>query len=231
MINITIDGKSTQVPEGTTILDAAESIGIKIPTLCYLKDLLPLTSCMLCVVKVEGRRNLLPSCATRAEEGMVIFNDDPDVKLARRTALELLLSDHVGDCMGPCQVACPAGMNIPEMMRFMAAGHYDRAIETIKEHLALPAVTGYICPAPCEKACRRGQVDEPLAVRLIKRCAAELDLAEAAPFKPHVSPDRGKKVAVIGAGPAGLAAAVYGASEGLRTLVVETIASRPFSAR
>ncbi len=221
MISITIDGKSTQVPEGTTILDAAESIGIKIPTLCYLKDLLPITSCMLCVVKVEGRRNLLPSCATRAEEGMVIFNDDPDVTLARRTALELLLSDHVGDCIGPCQAACPAGMNIPEMMRFMAAGRYDRAIETIKEHLVLPAVTGYICPAPCEKACRRGQVDAPLAVRFIKRCAAELDLAEAAPFKPHVSPDRGKKVAVIGAGPAGLSAAYYLQREGVSCTVFD----------
>ena len=64
------------------------------------------------------------------------------------------------------------------------AGQYDKAIKTIKEHIALPAVTGYICPAPCEKVCRRRQVDESIAVKLIKRCAAELDLDETAPYKP-----------------------------------------------
>jgi ferredoxin len=215
MINLTIDGRSAVVPDGSTILEAAESLDIKIPTLCFLRELLPITSCMLCVVKVEGRRNLLPACATRVEEGMAVKNDDPDVTSARLTALELLLSDHVGDCMGPCQVACPADMNIPEMIRFMAAGRYDKAIVTVKEHLALPAVTGYICPAPCEKACRRGQIDEPIAVRLIKRCAAELDLAEAVPYKPPVSADRDEKVAVIGAGPAGLSASYYLQREGI----------------
>ncbi len=221
MVNFTIDGKSIQVEEGTTIIEAAESMGIKIPTLCFIKDLLPLTSCMLCVVKVEGRRNLLPACATRAEEGMIVFNDDPDVIRARRTALELLLSDHAGDCMGPCQVACPAGMDIPEMVRYMASGRYDKAIETIKEHIALPAVTGYICPAPCEKACRRGQIDESIAVRLIKRCAAELDLARESPYKPPVSPDLDKKVAIVGAGPAGLSAAYYLRRQGVSCTVFD----------
>lgn len=221
MINITIDGKSIQVREGITILEAAESIGIKIPTLCYLKELDPLTSCMLCVVRVEGRRNLLPACATRVEEGMVVFNDDPAVFSARRTALELLLSDHMGDCMGPCQVACPAGMNIPRMIRYMAAGQYDTAIETIKEHIALPAVTGYICPAPCEKACRRGQIDDPIAVRLIKRCAAELDLSENSPYKPGILPDNNKKVAIVGSGPAGLSAAYYLQRKGVSCTVFD----------
>lgn len=221
MINLTIDGKSIQVPEGATILEAAESLGIKIPTLCFLKEFQPITSCMLCVVKVEGRENLLPACATRVEEGMVVFNDDPDVTSARRTALELLLSDHVGDCIGPCQVACPAGMDIPLMIRHVAAGRYDRAIETIKEHIALPAVTGYICPAPCEKACRRGQLDESIAIRLIKRCVAELDLFEASPYKPVVLPDTDKKVAIIGAGPAGLAAAYYLQREGISCTVFD----------
>ncbi|MFC1838224.1 2Fe-2S iron-sulfur cluster-binding protein [Thermodesulfobacteriota bacterium] len=221
MINLTIDGKSIQVPEGTTVLEAARELGIKIPTLCYIKDTLPITSCMLCVVRVEGRKNLVPACATGVEEGMAVINDDPDVTSARCTALELLLSDHAGDCMGPCQVACPAGMDIPEMLRQMAAGRYDRAIEIIREHIALPAVTGYICPAPCEKACRRGQVDEPLSIRLIKRCAAELDLAENSPYKPSVSPDLNKKTAIIGAGPAGLAAAYYLIREGILCTVFD----------
>jgi ferredoxin len=209
MINLTIDGKSINVPEDATILDAAQTLGIHIPTLCYLKEMKPLTSCMICVVKVEGRGNLLPACATRVEEGMTVMNDHPEVTKARRTALELLLSDHVGDCMGPCQVACPAGMDIPRMIRYMQVGHYDKAIEVIKRDIALPAVTGYICPAPCEKSCRRGQVDEPIAIRLLKRCAAELDLFETSPYRPAVSRDTGKKVAVVGSGPAGLSAAYY----------------------
>lgn len=221
MINLTIDGKSIQVPEGTTILEAAGELDIKIPTLCHIKDTLPITSCMLCVVRVEGRKNLLPACATGVEEGMVVINDDPSVFSARRTALELLLSDHAGDCMGPCQVACPAGMDIPEMLRLVTAGKYDEAIQVIRESIALPAVTGYICPAPCEKACRRGKVDDSVSIRLVKLCAAELDLAESSPYKPEVSPDLNKKVAITGAGPAGLSAAYYLAREGISCTVFD----------
>jgi NADPH-dependent glutamate synthase beta subunit-like oxidoreductase len=143
------------------------------------------------------------------EEGMVVLNDHPEVTKARRTALELLLSDHVGDCMGPCQVACPAGMDIPRMIRYMEAGHYDKAIEVIKRDIALPAVTGYICPAPCEKSCRRGQLDNPIAIRLLKRFAAEVDLFEPTRYHPAVSRDTGKKVAIVGSGPAGLAASYH----------------------
>ena len=66
MPNLTIDGKSINAPEGATILEAASELGIKIPTLCYFKEISPITSCMLCVVKVAGRENLLPACATRA---------------------------------------------------------------------------------------------------------------------------------------------------------------------
>ena len=221
MPNLTIDGKSVTVPEGATILDAAHALGVEIPTLCFLKELSPLTSCMVCVVKVEGRRNLLPACATKAEEGMVVFSDYPEVTKARRTALELLLSDHVGDCMGPCQVACPAGMDIPQMLRYMSEGRFEKAIGTIKQDIALPAVTGYICPAPCEKACRRGQADEAVTIRLIKRCAAELDLAETSPYQPDIPQGSNRKVAIIGSGPAGLAAAYYLRREGFTCTVFD----------
>ena len=221
MPNLTIDGKSINVPEGSTILDAAQALGIEIPTLCFLKDFSPITSCMVCVVKVEGHKNLLPACGTIAREGMVVISDDPVVATARCTALELLLSDHAGDCMGPCQIACPAGMDIPAMIRHIAAGRYDKAIATIKEDIALPAVTGHICPAPCEKACRRGQIDEPIAIRLLKRYAAELDLAETAPYQPAVSPGLNKKVAIVGAGPAGLAAAYYLQRDGISCTIFD----------
>lgn len=209
MPKLTIDGRPIHVPESTTILDAARSLAIDIPTLCFLKDSAPITSCMVCVVKVDGYKSLLPACGTEVREGMVVLSEDPVVLTARRTALELLLSDHVGDCMGPCQVACPAHMDIPRMIRHIAAGRHREAIEIVKEDIALPAVTGRICPAPCEKACRRGQVDQPVSVCLLKRYVADLDLDETTPYRPPVAPVRDKRVAIVGAGPAGLAAAYY----------------------
>lgn len=222
MPNITIDNKSIHVPEGATILDAAKGLGIEIPTLCFLKEIPPITSCMVCVVKVEGYKNLVPACGTRVQEGMVVLNDNPEVTKARRTALELLLSDHVGDCMGPCQVACPANMDIPRMIRYIAAGQYDKAIAVIKEDIALPAVTAYICPAPCEKACRRGQVDEPIAIRLLKRYVAETDLAKTTPcHQPPISLGFNKKAAIVGAGPAGLAAAYYLQRDGISCTIFD----------
>ncbi len=75
-----------------------------------------------------------------------------EVRAARRTALELLLGDHLGDCVGPCQTICPAHMDIPTMLRQLAAGQYRDALITVKRHIALPAVLGRICPELCEKA-------------------------------------------------------------------------------
>ncbi|MCF4152316.1 [FeFe] hydrogenase, group A [Dethiosulfovibrio sp. F2B] len=104
MIDLTVDGRSVSVPEGSTILDAAKKLDIDIPTLCHL-DLegTPMVnkgaSCRICVVEVEGRRNLAPSCATPATDGMVVRTNTIRVLHARKTVLELLLSDHPKDCL------------------------------------------------------------------------------------------------------------------------------------
>jgi|BioPla2DNA2_1021312.scaffolds.fasta_scaffold01054_13 NADP-reducing hydrogenase subunit HndD len=103
-IKVTIDKKEVEVKQGTTILDAAKSVGITIPTLCYLhlKDF-NITNrpagCRICVVEVEGRRNLAPACATECTEGMVINTHNIRVLNARKTVLELILSDHPTDCL------------------------------------------------------------------------------------------------------------------------------------
>lgn len=104
MVNLTINGLKVSVPEGTTILDAAKSVNINIPTLCHLnlhdmKVVNKTTSCRVCLVEVEGRRNLSPSCATEAFEGMVVKTNTPRATKARRTMVELLLSDHPTDCL------------------------------------------------------------------------------------------------------------------------------------
>ena len=149
MPTLRIDNREIEIADGSTILDAAAKLAIEIPTMCFLRTLKPSTSCMLCLVKVLGRDDLLPSCGTLAEQGMDVQTDTEEIRQARRMALELLLSDHVGDCLGPCQPACPAKMNIPLMLRQIAAAQYPQAIATIKRDIALPAVLGRICPAPC----------------------------------------------------------------------------------
>ena len=115
MPRLTVDKREIEVAKGATILDAAAKVGIVIPTMCFREGLEPFTSCMLCVVKVHNQDGLVPACGTLAEDSMSVQTDTEEIRQARRTALELLLSDHVGDCIGPCQVACPAKMNILAM--------------------------------------------------------------------------------------------------------------------
>jgi NADPH-dependent glutamate synthase beta subunit-like oxidoreductase len=209
MPKLTIDNREVEVDSGATILDAAEKLGIEIPTMCFLKGHKASTSCMVCLVKVEGLDGFVPSCGTIARDGMRVESDSEDVRQARRAALELLLSDHLGDCIGPCQITCPARMNIPLMIRQIAAGKLRDAIATVKKDIALPAVLGRICPKPCERACRRVAFDEAVSICLLKRYVADLDLQSAKPYLPACKPRQGKRVAIVGAGSAGLAAAYY----------------------
>ena len=104
LIKLTIDGKDVKVPKGETIYKAAKTIGIDIPVLCYmdLKDLHIENKpggCRICSVEVEGRRNLAPSCSTEVSEGMVVRTSSVRVLNARRTVMELILSDHPKDCL------------------------------------------------------------------------------------------------------------------------------------
>ncbi|MHB1456472.1 MAG: 2Fe-2S iron-sulfur cluster-binding protein [Armatimonadota bacterium] len=209
MPKLIIDGKEISVQPGTTILEAARDAGISIPSMCFIDGCTPQTSCLVCVVRVNGSPRLVPSCATMAAEGMVVDSSGEDVITARRTALELLLGDHVGDCIAPCQNACPAHMNIPLMISHIRNRKYRDAIEVIKKHIALPAVLGNICPDLCEKGCRRSVNDASVSICQLKRFAAEFDLFSDEPFIPERLPSTGKKVAIIGAGPAGLSAAYY----------------------
>jgi formate dehydrogenase alpha subunit len=110
LVKLTINGKEVEVPRGSTILQAAESNGIEIPTLCYLKDLSPMGSCRMCVVEVKGNRLLPASCVTPVAPGMEVQTESPAVINARRTILELLIANHPLDCLtcdklGDCKLA------------------------------------------------------------------------------------------------------------------------------
>ena len=98
MINLTIDGRNIEVPEGTTILQAAAKLNIDIPTLCYLKEINEIGDCRMCLVEVEGKRGFATSCIQKVEEGMVVHTKTPEVLEARKTMLDLILSNHHQEC-------------------------------------------------------------------------------------------------------------------------------------
>lgn len=204
MIEIKINNKTYPAAENETILAVAQRAGIHIPTMCWMKEFSPSTSCMVCLVQDKRNGKMLTSCSIKAENGMDIETDNAEVLDMRKSALELLLSEHTGDCEAPCQRVCPAEMDIPRMNRLIASGKMKDALQNVQQTIALPSILGYICPAPCEKACRRKDIDEPVSICLLKRFVGENEN-----LTPVLKPRNGISVAVIGAGPAGLAAAFY----------------------
>lgn len=209
MVTLKINNKVIEVNEATPLHKAALLAGADIPLMCYYDGMEHFTSCMVCLVKDRKMNKLIPSCSVEALQGMDIITDDSEVREARRIALELLLSEHVGDCEAPCKLTCPANMDIPLMNRLLAKGQFDAALRVVKNDIALPSVLGRICPAPCEGACRRKFHDEPVAICLLKRYAGDHDLFQEKIYIPHIEDKTGLSVAVIGSGPAGLSAAYY----------------------
>ena len=373
-ITLTINGKEVRVPAGATILEAAQSVEIYIPALCHHMDLPPaggidpapvvyqggreiknarqgerIEGCGLCLVEVEGREDLIRSCATAAEFGMVVITENERIRAKRRENLTPILARHPHACLTcaqqdgcsrsscstnvpeierccpllghcelqsvatyvgiptsaprwvptnlpilddlplfvwdynlciactrcvracrdlrgvealgfvrdenglvqigtlapshmesgcrfcmacvevcptgalmdrdvrvgrkrqdlvPCREACPAHVDVPGYLRLIAQGRGDEANALVREKVPFPGVLGRVCTHPCEDACRRGGVNEPVAVCALKRYAAD---HEAGMWKRRlrVEADSGKRVAVIGAGPAGLTTAFY----------------------
>ena len=208
MINLTINGQKISAPAGTTILEAAKQNGIYIPTLCYDEAVEVYGACGLCVVEAEGIPKLLRSCSAKISEGMVVNTESERVVKSRKIAMELLMSAHDGDCIAPCQLACPANTDCQGYVGLIANGKFDDAIKLIKNKISLPASIGRVCPHPCEKACRRGKVEEPINIAQLKAFAADLDL-KGDSYVPDVADSTGKKIAIIGGGPAGLTAGLY----------------------
>ena len=210
-LNIILNGKNIKGNAGETILQLAKRNGIEIPTLCNDPRLKPFSSCYVCVVQVEGMRGMQPSCSTKIQEGMKIETENEKVKAARKTALDLLVSNHYADCEAPCKQTCPAGVDVQGYISLIEKGLYSEAIGLIKETNPLPAICGRVCVRPCEVACRRNYLDEGAAVGIdyMKRFAADQDLLSETRFVPKIEKSTGKKVAIIGAGPGGLSSAYF----------------------
>lgn len=206
MLNLTINGKNITVEEGTTILQAAKDNGIYIPTLCYDDAVKVYGACGLCVVEAEGIPKLLRSCSAKCSEGMVVNTESKRVVQSRKIAMELLMSAHDSDCVAPCQLNCPARTDCQGYVGLIANGEYEAALKLIKNKVSLPASIGRVCPHPCETACRRGKVDEAINIAQLKAFAADMDL-NSDNYLPEKDAPTGKKIAIIGGGPAGLTAA------------------------
>ncbi|MEX1307876.1 MAG: 2Fe-2S iron-sulfur cluster-binding protein, partial [Eubacteriales bacterium] len=99
MVNLSINGKAVSVPEGTTILEAAKTLNIDIPTLCFMEDIHKIGSCRMCVVEVDGAKGLQASCITPVRDGLVIKTNTERVREARKVVYELIMSDHPKDCL------------------------------------------------------------------------------------------------------------------------------------
>ena len=221
-MNITINGKICTFEKGQTILEIAKANGIEIPTLCHAENVKHYGACGICVVEGENMPKLMRACSTVANDGMVIFTESERVKQVRKIALELLMSDHEGDCVGPCSLNCPANTDAQGYIKHIANGEYVKAVELIKETNPLPASIGRVCPHPCETACRRKNVEQPLSIAYLKAFAADKVL-EKGGIKVSAEKSTGKTVAVVGGGPAGLTAAYFLALKGHSVTIYDSM--------
>ena len=222
-ITITVNGKVCTGQAGETILNIAKANGIEIPNLCYDKSVARYGACGMCVVEVEGNPKLQRACSIEAADGMVIHTETARTIEARKIAMELLMSDHDGDCVGPCSLNCPAGTDCQAYVKQIALGNDREAVRIIKEKLPLPASIGRVCPHPCETACRRQYVEQPISIAYLKYFAADNDLASGNPFRPEVKAPTGKRVAIVGGGPGGLTAAYFLAVAGHSVTVYDAM--------
>lgn len=203
-MRISINGRQLEGHAGEMILDVARRANIDIPALCAEERLEPFDSCGVCVVEVEGK-GIVKSCSTPIEEGMSVVTKSPEAEVVRKAAMELLLSNHWGDCVAPCKTACPASTDCQAYVSLSANGRFLDGLKILYKNLPLPASLGRICPAPCEDACRREIAEEPVQIRHMKRFLAD----HGYEYVPPVGAPTGKHVAIVGGGPAGLSAAFF----------------------
>ena len=221
-IKVIINGKICTGRAGQTLLEIAQNNGIEIPNLCHNGELKHYGGCSLCVVEAEGSPKLLRACSTVAQDGQVIYTESERVVRTRKTSIELLMSDHDGDCRGPCVLNCPASVNAQGYVQAIARGDDKEAVRIIKERLPMPACIGRVCPHPCEDGCRRQMVEESISIAYLKYFAADR-VIQAGGYLPPKAAATGKRVPIIGGGPGGLTAAYYLSLKGHRVTVVDAM--------
>ena len=133
----------------------------------------PWGGCRLCLVEVEGVDKLQTACTTAVTDGMVVRTNTERVNAKRSSYLRMYLSDHNAYCEAPCKAACPTHIDIPAYIKLIDDGDFAGAAATVRRELPFPGILGRVCPRYCEPVCRRGEVDEPIAICALHRAAAD----------------------------------------------------------
>ncbi|MFK5924536.1 MAG: FAD-dependent oxidoreductase [Verrucomicrobiota bacterium] len=220
-MKLTIDNQEIELDEATTIFHAAKELGIEIPIMCYREGYDYFTSCMMCTVKDQATGRTHPACSALCADGMEIDTQCDEIMAHHKSTLELLLSEHVGDCEAPCQRLCSIHSEIPKMIREIKDDQFEDAIATVREDMAIPSILERFCTAPCEKGCRRAQYDDGVSIRHMTRFISDWDLKRETPYVPPMRESSGKKIAIIGSGATGLASSYYLAREGHACVIFE----------
>ncbi len=208
-VTLKINGNEITAEEGLTILEVAKRSDISIPTLCFIKGTISKNPCKICVVEVEGQDELMRSCVTLAREGMIIQTDSEAVVAHRQERLAILSETHFGDCKAPCNLTCPGQINVQGYIAHVARGEYEEALRLVMERNPVPFSVGRVCPRFCETRCRRILIDEPVSINHLKRFVADWCMSHEIDLKIPKDKPTGKRIAVIGGGPAGLTAAWF----------------------
>lgn len=221
-VTVKLNGKRINADPSKSVLGVCRDEGEFVPSLCEIDEIdQPYGGCRTCLVSIEqdGRTEITTSCDTTVEDGMVIRTNTEEVYLKRKAALELLLSEHTGDCIAPCSIECPASLDVQGYLAHIANGNPQQAVKLIKQKSPLAISLGRACFAPCEEECRRDLVDEPIAIRRMKQYAAELDIED--PWQPEIPRETDQEVAIVGGGPAGLTAAYFLRLEGHQVTIFD----------
>ncbi len=232
-VTVTIDENEIIAEKGLTILEVARRSGITIPTLCWLKGTVADKPCEICVVQIVdyqkfgirsslSTEGLFCACVTLALDGMEIQTNSNDVIAHRQERLAVLSQTHFGDCKAPCNLTCPGQINVQGYIAHVAKGEYEEALRLIMERNPVPFSVGRVCPRFCETRCRRILVDEPVSINHLKRFVADWCMANKIDLGIPKEKPTGKRVAVIGGGPAGLTAAFFLTRKGHEVTIFES---------
>jgi len=221
-VTLTINGAEIVAEAGLTILEVARRSDIIIPTLCHVQGKPTGNPCQMCMVEIEGQEDLILSCVSPAQEGMVITSDSDRIAAHRLERLAILAETHFGDCKAPCNLTCPGQINVQGYIAHVAKGQYEEALRLVMERNPLPFSVGRVCPRFCETRCRRILVDEPVSINHLKRFVADWCMSHEIDLEIPKDAPTGKRIAVIGGGPAGLTAAHFLTRKGHDVTIFES---------
>ena len=192
-MKIIVNDKELEVSGKRVLIEELNDAGYDIPFLCYAEGAKHQPSCMVCMVRNMEDDHMIPCCATFPSEGMRIDTESDEVKALRRMSLELLLSDHRADCEAPCTLVCPAKIDVARLMLLYDRGQMAEAKALLASKVDLSCLPCPTCKAGCEKACRRGRVDQSVSIRDIVKEVAESKVAPA--MQTDTPSDAGQKFA------------------------------------